>query len=108
MIRFGCLVTCCNADQSGHLYGHHDDYTLQQRRGDICTGTTANIFLSMIVAHYNDAEMMKMHGAGNGAGDVCAGDWLGHHAGQHGGTLHPGGFVRDEFYYYKHDGNRLG
>ena len=70
--------------------------------------TTAGIFLSMIVAHYTHAEMMKMNGAGNGQGDVCAGHWLGYHAGQHGSTLHPGGFVRNECYYYKHDGNGLG
>ena len=50
----------------------------------------------MIVAHYTDAEMMKMNGAGNGQGDVCAGHWLGHHAGQHGSTPHPGGFVQDD------------
>jgi len=66
------------------------------------------LFLKMSVAHYTDAEMMKMNGAGNGQGDVCAGHWLGHYAGQHGGTLHPGGFVQDECYYYKHDGNGFG
>ena len=62
----------------------------------------------MIVAHYTDAEMMKINGSGNGQGEVCAGHWLGHHAGQHGSTPHPGGFVQDECYYYKHDGNGLG
>ena len=60
------------------------------------------------MAHYNDGEMMKMNGVGNGNGDVCAGHWLGHHAGQHGSTLHPGGFVQDEYYYYKLDGAGLG
>ena len=46
----------------------------------------------MIVAHYTDAEMMK-NGVKDSKGDVLAGHWLGHHAGLHDRTLHPGGFV---------------
>jgi hypothetical protein len=61
----------------------------------------------MIVAHYTDAEMMK-NGVKDSKGDVLAGHWLGHHAGLHDRTLHPGGFVQDECYHYKHDGNGLG
>ena len=48
------------------------------------------------MAHYNDAEMMKMNGAELGKGDMLAGRWLGHHAGLHDSTLHPGGFVEDD------------
>ena len=59
---------------------------------DVCIWTTAGIFLSMIVAHYTDAEMMK-NGVKDSKGDVLAGHWLGHHAGLHDRTLHPGGFV---------------
>ena len=52
----------------------------------------------MIVARYNDAEMMKMNGAEDGKGDVLAGHWLGHHAGLHDSTLHPGGFVEADLF----------
>jgi hypothetical protein len=62
----------------------------------------AEVIYIMLVAHHSNAEIAKMNGAEDGKGDVCAGHWFGHHAGQHSLTLCSGGL--DESYCDNHEG----
>ncbi len=57
---------------------------------------TVGIFLSMIIAHHHDAEMMKMNCPEDGEGDGCARHCDGHPAEQHDSALRPGGDDEDE------------